>query len=37
MLIVYVYEKVMDYKCYLFMFLKELEIIKIYFLIINLL
>lgn len=37
MLIAYAYEKVMDHKCYLFMPLKELETIKIHFLIINLL
>lgn len=34
MLIAYAYEKVMDHKCYLFMPLKELETIKIHFLII---
>lgn len=37
MLIAYAYEKVMDHICYLFMPLKELETIKIHFLIINLL
>lgn len=37
MLIAYAYEKVMDHKCYLFMPLKELETIKIHFLILNLL